>query len=56
MQFGKWVTGDLHKNILAGPGGGSGVAKDRVLGIIGRKQSALHTLVLSRNYQELSSA
>lgn len=53
VQFGKWITGDFHKNILAGP---CGVAEYRALLIIRRIQATLHTLVLSRNYQELSSA
>lgn len=53
VQFGKWITGDFHKNILAGP---CGVAEYRALLIIRRIQATLYTLVLSRNYQELSSA
>lgn len=55
MQFHKWVTGNFHKNVLAGPGGVSGMAKDRALLIIRKKKKKSCSSHLC-SFQELPGA
>lgn len=56
MQFGKWVTGDFHKNVPAGPGGVSGMAKDRALLIIRKKNKKTSCSLHPCSLEELPGA